>query len=810
LTHAELIKTAYATLGLEFGATEAQVKAAYRTLSKKYHPDLSENKVDQKELEHLGHLQAELNGARNTLQEYFDLQKAKEQVSQKEQDKAIRLMYTSALKTEIDKTKLVMSKAETSIKRIIADFGERRINNATPLFNDVKKLVAEQKEILNKCSAFATPLLVRMQAKNIEELEKHINSYDYFSEVASIIMPKIIKEVNDVVKAPPHDNPTLNTLYNALTNELRIIHDSVQKNGGPANLNSKEVGRFLDVYSSFFKGKIREMIPGVIGSDLFYQDSYTHLRLITTTNETLPFTRNFSSSSNIQLVNAGVDYLLDNININVLDSLVDNPSPNFSYLQDLYEEQFREILNNLRIDYVNWQELQRLINEKFLQHLHDSSLFFRLAKSYNQYYFLKDFKLEKHKTTLEILESIKNHTEETLKQYTTSIFDTPADEKSAIEDPSKFAESIHKFISDFAFSDNITKNKYRRIGIHLNSHAQNVPALAFMKNNFKNLYPAEFLRSDGYVNAYDIYYDISKWCCRHIKWITGMFGNADASTFHKELREIIASIGDFANKVENFENKNNAATYEKSSLRNLRNCLEVFEEIEKMMNLPYYNEVCKKIYEGFYFEDSPCYITLTQKVTRNIDKFYKDLLVKILFDKNKTLTESEAHFLEFSKEYLAKVNKHLPDIYFKEAYKSAIYIQEMLQGLKNSGVDINDSKALEKFIVDRFDQAIYKTPEAIIGRANANYDRTAAEKIALMMLEPSIKYDIKHRPDVYDALSLQIIWKIKIPREELVPILDKYKDKLDEKIIERMNVSTGLDIKPTPAPPAPPPISMAR
>ncbi|MDR0931332.1 MAG: J domain-containing protein [Clostridiales bacterium] len=808
MTHTELIKTAYATLNLEFGATEAQVKAAYKILSKKYHPDLAANKNDTEEQERLGHIQAELNYARDTLQEYFDLQKDKQEVSEKEQEKAIRLMYTNALKNEIDKTKLVINQAETSINRIIADFGHQSINNAAPLFNDAKELVAEQKEILDKCSAFATPLLINMQTKNIKQLNEHITSYSYLSKIANETLPEIIASVDYIAKASSNDNPTINMLSSVLNNEIKVIFDNVQKNG-PTNINSKEVWDFLNIYYSFFRGAIRDITPIEIEHDNFYEDEYDYLRLISITNLSLPFTKCFPFNSEKQLATAGMDYLLENINVNALNSIVNNPNTNFANLQETYEEEFKKFIDCIKTQDLDWLSIRVYVKDKLPKYLNDSSRFFRLAKSHKEYYFLKDYKFENNRNTLEVLKSIKKYTYNLFRKYTTSIFSKQNnDNPSAIDDPIKFSESVSKFLADFKLSDD---RNYSKIAYELRQIPNNLPTFAFIKNNFSGFYFEKQFKNRSCINSTELYAAIANLTFNVIKHEVKNADKAGNQNNPEDFSRFIDSVRDFSNKAEDFNKKNEPSYYfDNPSLCSNRNefytinsYLKLAEEMEKIMKLPHYNEIHKKIYDNFSLHNPyPNYKQIIASVTGNINKFYQKLLIKALFDSDKTLTKTDEHFLEFTKEFLANVYKDVAYFNSRKEHESAIYLLKTLENLKDSEIDINNANEVEKFVANKFNKSLYKYPEDIIELATTTYGETAAKKIALMLLKSYIKRDIKRSPDVH-WLSLAAIKATKIPAEELIPIIEKYKNNLDTNIIKRINEYTGLNIQPAPPPPAP-------
>ncbi|MDR0931329.1 MAG: DnaJ domain-containing protein [Clostridiales bacterium] len=96
MTYSEQIKNAYETLGLELGATEAQVNSAHKEIAKKYHPDLHMNDTPD-EIAHLNELLAQANTARKILLDYIEIEAAKAQVTPEEAEKAatISLMYVA-------------------------------------------------------------------------------------------------------------------------------------------------------------------------------------------------------------------------------------------------------------------------------------------------------------------------------------------------------------------------------------------------------------------------------------------------------------------------------------------------------------------------------------------------------------------------------------------------------------------------------------------------------------------------------------------------------------------------------------------
>ncbi|MDR0931326.1 MAG: J domain-containing protein [Clostridiales bacterium] len=105
MTHNELIKTAYATLGLDFGATEAQVNSAYKEIAKKYHPDINHDNLTPEEIEHRNELLAEANNARKTLLDYFAIEAEKAQVTPEEEEKIIKNLLIRSVREEIPQVK---------------------------------------------------------------------------------------------------------------------------------------------------------------------------------------------------------------------------------------------------------------------------------------------------------------------------------------------------------------------------------------------------------------------------------------------------------------------------------------------------------------------------------------------------------------------------------------------------------------------------------------------------------------------------------------------------------------------------------
>ncbi|MDR0931331.1 MAG: DnaJ domain-containing protein [Clostridiales bacterium] len=113
MTHAELIKTAYTTLELEFGATEAQVNSAYKELTKKYHPDLAANKNDAEEQERLNKLQAELNSARKFLLKYLEIESEKAKVTPKEAKKEEINILIQNIKANLQEANAIIDNSST-------------------------------------------------------------------------------------------------------------------------------------------------------------------------------------------------------------------------------------------------------------------------------------------------------------------------------------------------------------------------------------------------------------------------------------------------------------------------------------------------------------------------------------------------------------------------------------------------------------------------------------------------------------------------------------------------------------------------
>ncbi|MDR0931334.1 MAG: DnaJ domain-containing protein [Clostridiales bacterium] len=806
MTYSEQIQNALNTLGLEPTATEAQVKVAYKTLSKKYHPDLAANKNDAKEQERLNNLQAQLNYARDILQEYFDLQKDKEQVSEKEQAKAITLMYNAIFKQELDKTKSFICKTEDSIKHMLVNFGAQAFNNAKPLFNDAEKLVAEQKEILNKYSTLASPIFVSMQTKNIQQLEEYISFFDYFSYTASETLPKALNLFNDAAKIPPETEPTIQVVLDAFKNELEALKNSVKSNG-PASIKDKNVGRFLDDYYSFLKclGALRlpkEIVSNV--NDNFDKYTYDFIRLINLINEKLPLNKSFNNNTKVESFNDAIDYLLQNIDAHLKDSLLKNDYVNPQLSEQYYRVKFFKILNSIAEQHPKGSDILYRADNAFTELQDEVSHFFKFAKANKQYYFLKDYNLETPKNSFELLSSIGNYTEDLVKQYTTSIFskqnnDTP----SALDDPFKFSESINKFIADFELQANKRISEYVNVGARLYFIALNFPSLAFIKNNFSGFLLENDFKDKCYTYADKLYENIATLSSHLIRYAWENTNASGNPITPKYLREFIDTVSNFTKTVEDWEIAN---VYSKNFshegyFSRIRKILKTAEEMEKMMKLPHHNDVCKQIYKDAFYSIEDWFLIKT--VTANIDKSYQKLLIKAMFDSDKTLTENDEHFLEFSKEYLSNADKDFIHRDFQVHYKSATHIQETLDSLKNSGLDINNSKEIQKFVANRFNKNIFERPQDIIKLTSSTYGDDAAKKIALMLLEPSLEYNIKNDDDYFHPPFIEIIWTNAIPSEELSPIINKYKDKIATRFIEQINKFTGLNIQPTPPPPAP-------
>ncbi|MDR0931325.1 MAG: J domain-containing protein [Clostridiales bacterium] len=802
MTYTEQIQNAYATLELDFGATEAQVNSAYKELTKKYHPDLAANQNDPEEQERLNHLQAELNNARKTLLDHFVIEASKSQVTPEQEAKAKTLMYNAIFKNEIDKTTALIPQAQDSIEQLILDFSPKSIKNTEPLFNDIKKLVAKQKEIINKYSALVTPILASMQTKNIKELDRCINDFDYLCKLTNETLPNIYALINDAVEIPSKTEPTLKIICNALSDKLKYLNDSV-KNNGPSSIKDENVGRFLDVYISFFNGEIHDALPGEINFQLskkFDLKTYNFIKLIYLINEKLPFNRSFNDKK-VENLNDAIDYLIDNIDAHVKDLLIKNHDANFKHSTDYYRVEFHTILHSITEQHAQALKILDYSKNGFSKLLDEVSFFFNLAKRHNEYYFLKDYKFENNRNSLELLENIKKYTYNLVEQYTTSIFskqnnDTP----SAIDDPIKFSESIKKFVADSALlDDNYTIHDYRSVGHGINDIAYNIPTLTFIKNNFSGHYLEDVFKDESFLGASLIYNYIENLSANVLTYVAKNADEAGKEIDPEELREFIDSVSDFTNKVENFEITSEDRNYfmHKDRFFKIRHFLETAEEMERMMKLPHYNEVYKQIYNRFSPQYPPGRKDLITKVTENIDKFYQKLLIKALFDKNKTLTKADEQFLEFSKEYFAYVDKTVDYSDFKIAYKSANYILETLQKLKDSGINIKNTKEVEKFVADSFNKSIYEFPDSIIKLAKATYGEPAAKKIANMLLEPSLKYDVEH-PNEYYPLSLKIVWTHAIPPKETTTIINKYKDNLDAEIIKRINETSKLNIQPTP------------
>ncbi|MDR0931323.1 MAG: J domain-containing protein [Clostridiales bacterium] len=129
MTYSEQIQVAYACLGLEFGATEAEVNSAYKEITKRFHPDLHMNDTED-EIAHFNILQAQANDARDTLQKYFDLQQAKAEVSPQEELRETIALYrkmSSGINRQIKNYNLTNHNQKSTQKLIeqIVDFDNK-------------------------------------------------------------------------------------------------------------------------------------------------------------------------------------------------------------------------------------------------------------------------------------------------------------------------------------------------------------------------------------------------------------------------------------------------------------------------------------------------------------------------------------------------------------------------------------------------------------------------------------------------------------------------------------------------------------
>ncbi|MDR0931333.1 MAG: J domain-containing protein [Clostridiales bacterium] len=313
--------------------------------------------------------------------------------------------------------------------------------------------------------------------------------------------------------------------------------------------------------------------------------------------------------------------------------------------------------------------------------------------------------------------------------------------------------------------------------------------------------------------SYGIYYELNKWCKNFLDYAFDNTTPEKTPLTPKYIREYIESLGGLVDKAKSFEEVDHNITL----LDEINASVKTAEEIEKMMKLPHYNDIFKQIYNDVWFGNVDSYEFLITEVIENINIFRQKLLIKALFDKEKTLTKSEQQFLEFGKEYLAYADKYINDpnwggVFnedykeeYKKAYESANYILETLDGIKSSGVDINNAKEVEKFVADKFNKSVYNLPKEIINITKHDYGKEAAKKMALMLIEASIKYDIDH-PEPFNLLSGKFNWVEVIPLEELFPIIYKYKDNLQiDIVIKGINETKDLNIEPTPPPPTPPP-----
>ncbi|MDR0931330.1 MAG: J domain-containing protein [Clostridiales bacterium] len=729
----ESIVKAFNTLGLEPNATEAQVNNAYKEIAKKYHPDLHMNNT-QDEIVHLNELLAQTNNARKILLDYFAMESEKNQVTPQQEAEAITLMYTSALKNEIEKTSSLVAQTNNAIIKIINNFGENAINNTAPLFDDVKKLVKEQKKNLNVYAAIVPPLspiMIKRQTNNIKMLADYIVLYDNLSKFVQGAPSDIFASISDIA---PSTEPTIESLSNALYNELESLYKSVLR-CGPDSIKDNNVENFLLTYSLFSNSLTSDTLK-------FDSRKYNFLKLMDITNKTLPFSRNLSTRIDGHFSENAIEYLLESINVNVLDSLIKNhdAKSDIEYLHEQYQAEFEKFLNCVaKQDEKNGNNILEYSKSRIWQYTHDAPFMFKLGKTYNKYYFLKDYNFDRNENNQETLWSIRKHCWDTIERYIDSIFDNNADEKSPIEDVDKFYKSIYKFIEDFRLFYYMSKSTFNSVGESLDEAAKNMPAINFIKNNFPKYYIPKTFRQYCCSNVYGICYSLRDWLRRLIEHASKHIDDIDTPLTPEYMREVIDSVRDFICKVENFKINDEIGDYDIDPLDETKKYLGVADEIEKMMKLPHYNEVYKQIYEGVSICGIPDNHFLIMDVTKNINKFCQKLLSKALFDNKKTLTENEAKFLEFSQEYIAKTNNDIRDYHYKENYESVNYILETLSSLKTSGININNAKEVEKFFTNRFNKATYKKPEQLINSTYATYGKNASKKISGMLTKPTIK-----------------------------------------------------------------------
>ncbi|MDR0931335.1 MAG: J domain-containing protein [Clostridiales bacterium] len=173
---------AFTTLGLEPGATEAQVKAAYKTLSKKYHPDLATNKNDAKEQERLNNLQAQLNFARAILQDYFEIEAAKSQVTPEEEDKANtkRIIYT--IKNEIPKIESLIKQTKDLVDYFVCNERHQNPNQVSEFIVETNKYLNMHNSIFESIADKKNPFFNKYRAL-IKELHDKINCLEIPKEL---------------------------------------------------------------------------------------------------------------------------------------------------------------------------------------------------------------------------------------------------------------------------------------------------------------------------------------------------------------------------------------------------------------------------------------------------------------------------------------------------------------------------------------------------------------------------------------------------------------------------------------------------